>query len=269
MRSPRATRCSRGKTPPLAAATTGSAEHRPSPVPRSPPSGRRPHSGCTCRTVGDAVGSRFQRCISDHRPEAVRTDSLDRLCRAGLAVAISEPSGGQTCQTTSPGSQYLCQNTHHDLGARMQPSMFNVRVPLADHDEVFLMNTFTDAQLVVSTDVAALLDRSSTAGRSGFDAGGTGRPGTLADHGFVVDEPRRRPRTARRVLPRGPGEPRASSASPSSPRCSATSPATTASRAITATTTSTPHKMSLETAARVGGLGRAAARRARARRASC
>ena len=40
----------------------------------------------------------------------------------------------------------------------MQPSMFNVRVPLPDRGEVFLMNTFTDAQLLVSTDVVALLD---------------------------------------------------------------------------------------------------------------
>jgi uncharacterized protein len=40
----------------------------------------------------------------------------------------------------------------------MQPSMFNVRVPLPDRDEVFLMNTFTDAQLLVSTDVVSLLD---------------------------------------------------------------------------------------------------------------
>ena len=45
----------------------------------------------------------------------------------------------------------------------MQPSIFNVRVPFADRDEVFLMNTFTDAQLVVSDEVAALLDT--------FDAG--------------------------------------------------------------------------------------------------
>ena len=41
----------------------------------------------------------------------------------------------------------------------MQPSMFNLRVPLAGRDEVFLMNTLTDAQLLVSPDVAALLDR--------------------------------------------------------------------------------------------------------------
>ena len=41
----------------------------------------------------------------------------------------------------------------------MQPSMFNVRVPLEDRDDVFLMNTFTDAQLIVSRDVTELLDR--------------------------------------------------------------------------------------------------------------
>ena len=41
----------------------------------------------------------------------------------------------------------------------MQPSMFNLRVPLEARDEVFLMNTITDAQLVVSRDVAELLDR--------------------------------------------------------------------------------------------------------------
>ena len=41
----------------------------------------------------------------------------------------------------------------------MQPSMFNVRVPLESSGEVFLMNTFTDAQLIVSPDVVDLLDR--------------------------------------------------------------------------------------------------------------
>ena len=41
----------------------------------------------------------------------------------------------------------------------MQASMFNLRVPLPERDEVFLMNTLTDAQLVVSSDVASLLDR--------------------------------------------------------------------------------------------------------------
>jgi uncharacterized protein len=43
----------------------------------------------------------------------------------------------------------------------MQPSIFNIRVPLKERDDVFLMNTLTDAQLVVSPDVAALLDRNS------------------------------------------------------------------------------------------------------------
>jgi len=44
---------------------------------------------------------------------------------------------------------------------QMKPSMFNLRVPLEARDDVFLMNTLTDAQLVVSSDVVALLDRAA------------------------------------------------------------------------------------------------------------
>ena len=40
----------------------------------------------------------------------------------------------------------------------MKASIFNLRVPL-EGDDVFLMNTLTDAQAIVSPDVAALLDR--------------------------------------------------------------------------------------------------------------
>jgi uncharacterized protein len=74
----------------------------------------------------------------------------------------------------------------------MQPSMFNVRVPLAavnNRDDVFLMNTFTDAQLIVSPDVAALLDRVGTDGAvvaqtdSERDA-----LETLSEHGFLVPD---------------------------------------------------------------------------------
>ncbi len=43
----------------------------------------------------------------------------------------------------------------------MQPSIFNVRVPLKERDDIFLLNTLTDAQLIVSSDVAELLDRES------------------------------------------------------------------------------------------------------------
>src|SRR5713101_5023713 len=75
----------------------------------------------------------------------------------------------------------------------MQPSMFNLRVPLEAGDEVFLMNTLTDAQLVVSTDVAALLDRAAKG-----EFGGTTMPGppedserdawdVLLENGFLVE----------------------------------------------------------------------------------
>jgi len=70
----------------------------------------------------------------------------------------------------------------------MQSSMFNLRVPLPANDEVFLMNTMSDAQLIVSSDVAALLDRYAT-----------GQPGSIADserdavdlleeNGFLVED---------------------------------------------------------------------------------
>jgi uncharacterized protein len=72
----------------------------------------------------------------------------------------------------------------------MQASMFNVRVPLeqvGQGSDVFLMNTFTDAQLIVSRDVADLLDR------VGADAGSLTAEErealtTLTEHGFVVND---------------------------------------------------------------------------------
>jgi uncharacterized protein len=67
---------------------------------------------------------------------------------------------------------------------KMQPSIFNVRVPLEDRGEVFLMNTFTDAQLLVSEDVAALLDRAEH--ENGFNADEREALGELAEHGFLV-----------------------------------------------------------------------------------
>ena len=59
----------------------------------------------------------------------------------------------------------------------MLPSIFNVRVPLPEQGEVFLMNTFSDAQLLVSPDVTDLLDRIGE-GQDSFDDDepGVGRP---------------------------------------------------------------------------------------------
>ena len=79
----------------------------------------------------------------------------------------------------------------------MQQSIFNTRVPLAD-DHVFLMNTFNDAQLLVTADVVALLDRLGEPSESAAH-GDTHAPGAhfspdelvvlreLHEHGFVVD----------------------------------------------------------------------------------
>lgn len=76
----------------------------------------------------------------------------------------------------------------------MQSSMFNVRVPLrevAGGSDVFLMNTFTDAQLVVGADVASLLDRFTHAAPVPLDALSPEERdaiATLADQGFLVPD---------------------------------------------------------------------------------
>jgi uncharacterized protein len=71
----------------------------------------------------------------------------------------------------------------------MQSSIFNLRVPLPSGDDVFLMNTLTDAQLVVSTDVAALLDRlqEGSLGQTADDAEAREAIALLQENGFLVE----------------------------------------------------------------------------------
>ncbi|MBM3820818.1 MAG: radical SAM protein [Acidimicrobiia bacterium] len=68
----------------------------------------------------------------------------------------------------------------------MQLSKFNVQVPLADRNEVFLMNTLSDAQLVASADVADLLGRVGR-GESAFSADERETIDTLVENGFIVE----------------------------------------------------------------------------------
>ena len=78
----------------------------------------------------------------------------------------------------------------------MQPSMFNLRVPLPARGEVFLMNTLSDAQLIVSPDVSALLDRvaaraeranvEDTDERAAYNDEERSALESLAEHGFLV-----------------------------------------------------------------------------------
>jgi uncharacterized protein len=71
----------------------------------------------------------------------------------------------------------------------MQSSLFNLRVPLPARDEVFLMNTITDAQLVVSSDVAALLDRAHRGELATAEPSGEEREAldVLWENGFLVE----------------------------------------------------------------------------------
>jgi uncharacterized protein len=68
----------------------------------------------------------------------------------------------------------------------MQTSLFNLQVPVAEGQEVFLMNTFSDAQLLVSPDVAALLERIS-GGQSRFDDEERDTVDALIENGFLVE----------------------------------------------------------------------------------
>ena len=65
--------------------------------------------------------------------------------------------------------------------------MFNVRAPIDATGDMFLMNTFTDAQLIVSPDVIELLDRSSgdPSARSETESAALAM---LAEHGFLVTD---------------------------------------------------------------------------------
>jgi len=68
----------------------------------------------------------------------------------------------------------------------MQPSKFNLQVPLPDRNEVFLMNTFSDAQLLVSPDVSELLARIGR-GESVFDQDERDTIDALTENGFIVE----------------------------------------------------------------------------------
>jgi uncharacterized protein len=68
----------------------------------------------------------------------------------------------------------------------MQSSIFNLRVPLQARNEVFLMNTLTDAQVIVPAEIAALLDAGVPADDSGFDEDTREAIGLLKDNGFLV-----------------------------------------------------------------------------------
>jgi len=72
----------------------------------------------------------------------------------------------------------------------MQPSIFNKVVPLAGRDDIFLMNTFTDAQLVVSRDVVDLLDRVGTTPDLARTLDDPERSALrdLIEHGFIVKD---------------------------------------------------------------------------------
>jgi uncharacterized protein len=69
----------------------------------------------------------------------------------------------------------------------MQPSIFNVRVPLRDQSDVFLMNTLTDAQIIAPASVVSFLDSLDGTTDRRFDDDERETLATLTDLGFVVE----------------------------------------------------------------------------------
>ena len=95
----------------------------------------------------------------------ILNESRNLVKRHALEHALQPPwRASRSRAYVGPSNPSETTNCSVGRGA-MQPSIFNIRVPLAGSDDVFLMNTLTDAQLLVSPDVAALLDRSHV----GFD----------------------------------------------------------------------------------------------------
>jgi uncharacterized protein len=69
----------------------------------------------------------------------------------------------------------------------MKPSMFNLSVPLGERDEVFLMNTLTDAQVVVSREAADLLGRAADLDPSALPPEERAALAAFAENGFLVE----------------------------------------------------------------------------------
>ena len=121
-----------------------------------------------------------------------------------VRVSPPEPSG----MFVMPAANREHRFVHPDvppLTKQLQPSIFNLRVPLPERNEVFLMNTLTDAQLVVSPDVAALLDRVvALDGRPtdspSFNGDEIDALQVLTDNGFLVRRSPGRSAPARPVL---------------------------------------------------------------------
>jgi uncharacterized protein len=71
---------------------------------------------------------------------------------------------------------------------QMQQSAFNVRVPLRDGTDVFLMNTFTDAQAIVPAAIDALLSHLDRVDPRALDLEQREALHELAENGFVVSD---------------------------------------------------------------------------------
>src|SRR5215204_1084230 len=104
-----------------------------------------------------------------------------------VAVLRSRARGRRAGNRTKQESFRVCGSSlGRSAGVRMQASMFNVRVPFEQGGDVFLMNTFTDAQLIVSRDVVDLIDRVHLA--DDFSPAERETIEQLTENGFLVTD---------------------------------------------------------------------------------
>jgi uncharacterized protein len=142
------------------------------------------HESADSREFSDRPTLRARRKIRGKSVAHYAGDCLIRRRRIGSSPASPNPFNQAEPDANLKASLGLRKTI------RMKPSMFNLQVPLPDRNEVFLMNTFTDAQLVVPNDVAALLSRLGST-TSATDSSLTDEEvevtAELAEHGFIVE----------------------------------------------------------------------------------
>src|SRR5581483_782481 len=105
-----------------------------------------------------------------------------------ISCSLAQPTTRPLTTKTWARPQFIASRCAVFFGVLMQPSIFNLRVPLPARGEVFLMNTLTDAQLVVSSDVAELFDRvsASPADLAQLDGDARDSIDLLIENGFLV-----------------------------------------------------------------------------------
>ena len=136
-----------------------------------------------------AIGIRGRNNIRLHYLS--KSADRDTLAVWNARCSSQDRSGDSAAVSSQVVPVDATQRGDSTLEQQCKSSMFNLRVPLESGHDVFLMNTMTDAQLVVSSDVAALLDRFDGSNEPGVATlSGEERDAValLEENGFLVSD---------------------------------------------------------------------------------